>query len=364
MIEKLKHFFEAKNSTEAENNRMQLNLIKMLIGLFVLLALLTVFSRITQALTIPAVKTGNVYSTSLIYNITGEGILESGINRYIDLPVGVRVSTIYSNIGSYVKKDDKILALDTNDIGELIAENNKVLRKIEISMEVERLSTDSPEVVKLKNESLQMDYDELNSYNDKLKELQDNQGIIYSETKGRINNINASVGDVISKESQIVIGIADYALHASITGEHGKYLEVGDQLAVTRLGKNDDFKATITRIVDKGDNMMELAAKMPDDQEYSAGVLVFTAQKITRSYPYSIPLSAIREDIDGTFLYILEEVDSLLGKEYHAKRVDIQIQEKDATQAIIKESELTYGDSIIIRSNKIIHDGDKVKIED
>ena len=53
---------------------------------------------------------------------------------------------------------------------------------------------------------------------------------------------------------------------------------------------------------------------------------------------------------------------SVLGTEWVIARVDITVKERDS-QTMYVEGALTYSDQVVINSNKIISEGDRVRIE-
>ena len=347
-------------------NRVQAVAKKAFFGLFLLLISLTFLARATQALTIPTVKVEEASDGRLIYNITGEGTLESRTEEFYDLPEGVRVESVQVNVGDYIKEGDNLLILNREDIKKIINETKRKLIEIEIQMEQVRLENLSNKLAQLQMEDLQLDYDEINDEYEKLEQIQISNGIMKAKEDGRVDEVGVQKGEKIPGQAVIAIGTAGYNLHAEIEEEYGKYLDVGDVLLVSRIGKNDQYEAEIINKKQSKNNMVEVIAELrvEKDQKYTTDTLTYFIQKNSKSYQNCVPLAAVCEDAKGTFLYILEESDSLFGKELHAKRVNVMILKKDSAKAVIKEGRVLKGDRIIISSDKMIGDKDKVRIED
>ncbi len=345
-------------------NRVQTVAKKTFFSLFLLLISLTFLARATQALTIPTVKVEEASDGRLIYNITGEGALESKTEKFYDLPEGVRVESILVNAGDYIKEGDILLILNREDIKKLIKVTKRKLIEIEIQMEQVHLENLNNKLAQLQMEDLQLDYDEINDEYKKLEQIQNNNGIMKAKEDGRVDEIGIQKGEKIPNQAEIAIGTAGFNLHAEIEEEYGKYLDIGDVLLVSRIGKNDKFEANIINKKQDNNNYVEVIAELPKDQKYTTDTLTYFIQKNSKDYKNCVPVAALREDTKGTFLYILEESDSLFGKELHAKRVDVIVLKKDSVKAVIKEGRVLKGDRIIISSDKMIGDKDKVRIED
>jgi hypothetical protein len=347
-----------------DRNRLQQLSVKALVGFFTFIILLAILSRATQAFTIPNVQITAISEGNLIFNIAGEGSLEASDAKYIQLPEGIRVSSVFVSEGTYVEEGTPLLMLNPDDISMQLSEEQNRLSEIELQRDIERLSGNSEELTRLKIESLQPEYDKIKEKIDSLQGLFDDNGIIKSSVIGRINVIDAVLGQRIQNGDEIVVGTSGFLLHASMQEDDGKLLNVGDELSVSRPGRNDRFFAEITNITYTNDNMVEFYAKLGADKQYTSSSLVFTLQKVSSKFENCVPLTVLRQDAKGTFVYILVEADSLLGKEYHVKRIDVKVLDHDVATAVIEEGRISYKDRIIISSDKIIGDGDKVRIKD
>ena len=74
-------------------------------------------------------------------------------------------------------------------------------------------------------------------------------------------------------------------------------------------------------------------------------------------------MSALREDVEGAYCLIITETEQMLGTLKTAKRVPVNVLEKDGKKAAIT-SELRKEDQIIIFSEKFVAGGDRVRISE
>ena len=81
-----------------------------------------------------------------------------------------------------------------------------------------------------------------------------------------------------------------------------------------------------------------------------------------QSYSAVVPNSAVREDSNGKFVYVLQSKNSPLGSRYIATRVTVQELARDDKSAAV--SGISSGDFIITTSNKPVEAGKQVRLAD
>lgn len=106
-------------------------------------------------------------------------------------------------------------------------------------------------------------------------------------------------------------------------------------------------------------------APLPDKME-DTGSQTFTwkAEVETKEeYEQKLPLSALRESMDGTYCLVLTDDKGMLGTVKKAKRVNVTVLEKDSEYAAITCS-LGKEDQVIVSSEKFVEEGDQVRIKE
>jgi hypothetical protein len=81
----------------------------------------------------------------------------------------------------------------------------------------------------------------------------------------------------------------------------------------------------------------------------------------SKSYEKVVPKSAIREDSNGQFVYMIVAKSSPVGNRYTAQRVDVQVVESDDTNSSITGA-LATGDYVITTSTAPIENGSYVRL--
>ena len=104
------------------------------------------------------------------------------------------------------------------------------------------------------------------------------------------------------------------------------------------------------------------------DQLFPGTQLTVTADRSNASYDHVVPSSAVIHDNSGDYVYVVIESSSPLGDKYVVKRVDVTVEEEDGSLSAIspKDSNSKVLDQgmVVTRSEKPLHNGDRVRLED
>ena len=91
--------------------------------------------------------------------------------------------------------------------------------------------------------------------------------------------------------------------------------------------------------------------------------LTVTAGRSNADYDHVIPCSAVGEDNAGTYVYVIVESSGPLGDKYTVRRVSVTVEKTDGTLCAISGEGIDQG-MIVTRSEKPLHNGDRVRLED
>ena len=101
---------------------------------FIMMIILTFVSHIADSLTIPIVHTSRARSGKLNFNIKGTGVIEADDEEYLEIQEGLRITKIFAESGTQVKKGDPLFCFDINDIDNKCEEKKTELAKLEVSL--------------------------------------------------------------------------------------------------------------------------------------------------------------------------------------------------------------------------------------
>jgi hypothetical protein len=109
--------------------------------------------------------------------------------------------------------------------------------------------------------------------------------------------------------------------------------------------------------------MFDVSFSIPDNFGVVGQQASIKFRKRTQQYDVLIPLSALRQDNDGDFIYVVNQQEGSLGTQISVKRVDVYVLDQDNTRAALQAG-ITQRDLIVARSDRDIQDGDRVRLEE
>ena len=199
---------------------------------------------------------------------------------------------------------------------------------------------------------------------DKLRENADELEV-KSSVSGTIASISASAGKSIGGEEQplATINVTDrgFTVKIDVTSEQAKKVKVGDTAELVNFWGGDAV-ATLDQITNsQSSGSRTLVFTLTGDIQAGQNITLSIGQK-SANYDALIPLSGLREDSNGKFVYVLQSKNSPLGSRYIATRVTVQELARDDKSAAV--SGISQGDFIITTSNKPVEAGKQVRLAD
>ena len=199
---------------------------------------------------------------------------------------------------------------------------------------------------------------------DKLRENADELEV-KSSVSGTIASIDASAGKSIGGEEQplATINVTDrgFTVKIDVTNDQAKKVKTGDTAELVNFWGGDAV-ATLDQITSsKTAGNRTLVFTLTGDIQAGQNVTLSIGQK-SANYDALIPLSGLREDSNGKFVYVLESKSSPLGSRYIATRVTVQELARGDKSAAV--SGISAGDFIITTSNKPVEAGKQVRLAD
>lgn len=199
---------------------------------------------------------------------------------------------------------------------------------------------------------------------DKLRENADELEV-KSSVSGTIASISASAGKSIGGEEQplATINVTDrgFTVKIDVTNDQAKKVKTGDTAELVNFWGGDAV-ATLDQITSSQTaGNRTLVFTLTGDIQAGQNVTLSIGQK-SANYDALIPLSGLREDSNGKFVYVLESKSSPLGSRYIATRVTVQELARDDKSAAV--SGISSGDFIITTSNKPVEAGKQVRLAD
>ena len=190
--------------------------------------------------------------------------------------------------------------------------------------------------------------------------------IVVSPVDGYVVSNTLSVGSMLSTNAPAMT-ISDQSkglkLRVTVDEDSASEILIGDAANIT-VG-TDAYQCNVLSIALSNDKqgMFDLDFLLPGDAG-SVGISAsMRLRKRTESYDIIIPLTALREDDDGNFVYVVEQRQSSLGARMSVRRVDVYVLDTDSNRAAL-QSGVSQRDVIVTRGDRELSDGDRIRIEE
>lgn len=204
----------------------------------------------------------------------------------------------------------------------------------------------------------------------KLEALKEADGKILSPADGLITKINITTGEKTTDGTAVLMAdiTKGYRFTAEITKDQEQYIGTGD--LVTLTGSNGKQKleelAVESVVADETDTeVYHVTVQLPEDSFEIGASVTLEYSKKSAAYSICVPLSALHlDEKNQTYVLVPEEYDSIMGTEIRARKVSVNIQEKNESYAALAEGAITSQQQVITSSDKSIDNGSKVRISE
>ncbi len=192
---------------------------------------------------------------------------------------------------------------------------------------------------------------------------------IVAPISGMVYAIAVTDGEKMEENKVIMIVIPEnttYSITFTFDTEVAQKFETG-----TELTPNDGWveKCTVMNIRPDETNPREkriVKCSLTGFNIWPGTQLTVTADKTNQDYDHVIPSSAVGRDNSGTYVYVIIESSGPLGDKFVVRRLSVTVDATDGAMSAIScenEEDLQQG-MIVTRSEKPLHNGDRVRMED
>lgn len=268
---------------------------------------------------------------------------------------------LYDEIGAVSANDlaDAKMSLDSAKMDYEIAKNNRDKTIRDNSRDIENNNRDI--------ESTKLDIDMAER---KITELtkEMNMDIVTAPCDGIVTELYYSEG-MTANTSQSLYKIADikggFQFIATVNVSAAEYLEPGDEAEVSINSLNDrSIQGEVKQIKD---NQQQIGVKkdvtidIPPDGLIGGEIGTANIRKNIGSYNTIVSNSAVGQDSDGHFVYVLKEGKGPLGNEFYVEKVSVSIGDSDNIKTAIL-SGISLRDQVVSNSDKPLSDGSRVML--
>ncbi len=192
------------------------------------------------------------------------------------------------------------------------------------------------------------------------RELLEADGLIFPEKEGIVTSLLVSPGEWIPDGAAVMMADLDSPLRfvASLTEQDRRYVSRGDAVSL-KLGSSRR-KAAVAYLEESEQNPGEVKATILLDegegQLGQSGTLL--AEKRSDTYACVVPLEAVHTDANQRrYVYVMGQRSGILGAEYIARKVYVNILDQNASQAALEEGAVGADEEVITAASAELADG-------
>lgn len=223
----------------------------------------------------------------------------------------------------------------------------------------EEVTADLAARVKLESERSQCE-----STIKKLQTLKDHQGQVCAPEEGMLLRCLVEAGSRAGDGACLMYTRSGDGVEVSVSEEAGNRLSIGDKVTLqckSSLGDSRRLEGVVRyRESENGQCTLQIEA---DVTGLPAGQTVQMSYSCSSErYETVIPMSALYQNNSSCFVYVLEQVEGILGTEYRPRKIPVTLLEQNGEYAAIKGSSIDGDSDIIIDSSKELSEEEAVRV--
>lgn len=205
---------------------------------------------------------------------------------------------------------------------------------------------------------------------EKLKALIDADGLVLSEYSGTVSRADISAGAVTAEGAALFIAdVSEGGIYFSGLADEksAKHLSAGDIVELYfRNGRLRTASAVISNFTLRDS---DYRFEVPLTEETFSGEMpaygeigMMRTSALTEGEYYLISKEAVHGTGAKRFVYALEETDGFFGREYHAVKHYLNIEDENDTYVAVSSTGIAEDTPVIITSNRPLTDGARVRL--
>lgn len=195
-----------------------------------------------------------------------------------------------------------------------------------------------------------------------LYSLQKQKGEIKAENDGIISKIQVEVGGRTSDTAAVLMIDTQRPCQFkfSITKEQGKYVHLNDMVNL-KLNGQSDMEVTVDYFTENMQGGYDLICMLPEGVG-KPGLSGSIKKSVQGGYhELTLPVDAVFEESNGYFIYTLNEKEGILGSEYYAEKIKVQIKDKNDRFAALEPGTISADTKVITYTTKELKQGESVR---
>lgn len=215
------------------------------------------------------------------------------------------------------------------------------------------------EISALTVKELQLDKREKERQLAVLDGLLESGGQVKAPLDGVVVDMELTEGKTASGQELCSLSVGDTLFEGTFLKEEQE-LTTGDRLQILVPGTRQVREAVISRLNLMGETEGIFQADL-DDGGLDPGVVTsYSCSRQSDIFDKVIPLEGLRKDMKGYYCLVARPRSTILGEEFRAERVEVQVLYRGAREVAV-EASVFESDAVIVGENKTIDGGVRVR---
>ncbi len=196
---------------------------------------------------------------------------------------------------------------------------------------------------------------------ERLLTLQQNGGAVLAPCSGTVTALALAPGGSTPAVGGLLAGLGtDSVLTFTLAKAQAAWARPGMPVTVTQ---GDRTLETTLRSVGPADadGAVQAAVTLPADGGWQAGGATVRLTAARGTWPLCLPAAAIHTESSGSFVYKVEEQDTVLGRRNVLVRVPVNVEERGGALAAVSGA-LAGGDAVVVSADRPLSAGARVRL--
>ena len=201
----------------------------------------------------------------------------------------------------------------------------------------------------------------------KLLELEEAGGKLAAPQAGMITEVYIQTGQRTTDTAAVTLTDTSAGVYytAEIEKDELDYAAVGDAVVLKKEGKErGSFQIDAIEMMENGNALVTVRMDAEAAEEFRLGeALSMEIRQEALLHASTVPVTALHEENGQYYVYVTEQVETVLGEEYRARRIEVELLDKNDSYAAIEEGTLAKDVQVIVDSSRYIDAGSKVRLQ-
>ena len=197
------------------------------------------------------------------------------------------------------------------------------------------------------------------------KQVQAQGGNVAARMNGMIQKIQITVGEKTADTAAFMIANTSKGLRftTTIPKEDADYISEGDRVTLS-VGEQKYEDMKVISLKTQKDASVTVTVYVPKKTIAVGAQASMEAVRTSDEYRRTIPVTALHMEQQNYFVYTMEQEDTILGRQYVAKKIRVSVKEKSGEYAAISEENLSAEDAVIVTADGTISAGETVRLQE